>query len=309
MLNNPDIVGPRQHARVAFVAILIGLLVTLAWFYSYPYQPEPDYRDISVELLFSLVTLIVYSMVWGLGLRFLQIGGGLFLLGIYMDALDDIFLAPDYMDIFICQGLQLVGVALFAWSTWYYHSKLIRKMSWLREDLAQMKFRATHDPLTNLPNRVLFQDRLFQALAGAQRHKQQLALLYIDLDNMKEVNDTLGHAMGDNLLKEVAQNLRASVRDSDTIARLGGDEFVVIQMDVHNEDDAINMATKLLAALDKPVTCNGETVKPSASVGISLYPSHAENSDELLAKADAAMYRAKKQAERPRIVLGEVDRG
>lgn len=309
MLNNPDIVGPLQHVRVAFVAILIGLLVTLAWFYSYPYQPEPDYRDISVELLFSLVTLIVYSMVWGLGLRILQIGGGLFLLGIYMDALDDIFLAPDYMDIFICQGLQLVGVALFAWSTWYYHSQLIRKMSWLREDLAQMKFRATHDPLTNLPNRVLFQDRLFQALAGAQRRKQQLALLYIDLDNMKEVNDTLGHAMGDNLLKEVAQNLRASIRDSDTISRLGGDEFVVIQTDVHNEDDAINMATKLLAAIDKPVTCDGETVKPSASVGISLYPSHATNSDELLAKADAAMYQAKRMADKPRIVIGETDRG
>ncbi|MDZ7736966.1 MAG: GGDEF domain-containing protein [Gammaproteobacteria bacterium] len=295
----------KQLSRVWFAALLLALPITLLWAILYPLHPQPDYRDIAVEMLYALVVLVVYSMVSGLGIRLLQLGGGLFLLGIYMDALDDIFYAPAYVDIFICQGLQLVGVAIFAWSTYYNHSQLTRKVAWLREDLAQMKFRATHDPLTSLPNRLLLQDRLLQALAGAQRRKQQLALLYIDLDNMKEVNDNFGHATGDHLLNEIAQRLRSSIRESDTIARLGGDEFIVIQTDISAPEDALKLATKLLEEIDRPLEGNAGTIQPGASAGISLYPVHAENGDDLLAKADTAMYRAKKLTRKPRLMLYE----
>ena len=303
MLISEEYGGTRQQTRVILTALLIAIPLAATWFYLYPAAPVVDYRHITMDIVYSVATLVVLSMVWGLNLKILQLGGGLFLLGVYINALDDFVLVPDYIDIYVCQGLQLVGVTLFVWSTYYYHSQLTRKLSWLRKDLAQMRFRATHDSLTNLPNRVLFQDRLVQALAGAQRRNQQLALLYIDLDNMKEVNDTLGHAMGDNLLNEIAQRLRSSVRDSDTIARLGGDEFVIIQTDVNDHEDAMNMAIKLLDAIQMPVNCDGETIHPSASVGISLYPEDAGTGDDLLDKADAAMYRAKQLDSPPRIII------
>lgn len=226
-----------QQYRVCVTALLLCVPVALIWATLYSLRLDPHYLDIAVELLTAFLVLIVYSKVWGLGIRPLQVGGGLFLLGIYMDALHDFFLAPEYVDVFVCQILQLAGVTLFAWSTYYYHSQLKQQVAWLRNDLKEMEYQATHDPLTELPNRILFHDRLLQALAGARRRQQQLAVLYIDLDNMKRVNDTFGHSTGDELLKTIAGRLQALIRGCDTIARLSGDEFAVIQTDVKQPED------------------------------------------------------------------------
>ncbi|OAN52776.1 signal transduction protein [Paramagnetospirillum marisnigri] len=152
---------------------------------------------------------------------------------------------------------------------------------------------AHYDVLTELPNRVLFQDRLERAVVHALRHDRQAALLFLDLDGFKKVNDTMGHRAGDELLKEVARRLRQCVRMTDTIARLGGDEFTVIVDEIASPADAVVVADKILAELALPMVIEGREVFIGASIGISVYPDHGRSGDELLKHADTAMYQAK----------------
>ncbi|MGQ5522226.1 sensor domain-containing protein [Chitinimonas sp. PSY-7] len=151
---------------------------------------------------------------------------------------------------------------------------------------------AFYDSLTGLPNRTLFADRVELALARAQRDSTQLALLFIDLDRFKTINDSLGHASGDRLLQAIAKRLEALVRDSDTVCRLGGDEFVLLLPDC-DMGGAATIAEKLIVSAAEKVEFDGIVLNPSASVGISLYPSDGEDYDTLLKNADTAMYRAK----------------
>jgi diguanylate cyclase (GGDEF)-like protein/PAS domain S-box-containing protein len=152
---------------------------------------------------------------------------------------------------------------------------------------------AHHDPLTGLPNRLLFATSLEQAMARCERHQGSLALLFLDLDHFKLVNDTLGHPAGDTLLQVIAQRLRDGVRAQDAVARLGGDEFTVLMEDVGTRDEAARAAKALLALVSQPVELEGRTVVPSASVGIALYPQDAGTAVDLNRAADAALYRAK----------------
>lgn len=156
---------------------------------------------------------------------------------------------------------------------------------------------AHYDSVTRLPNRLLFQDRLHQALAQARRGGGLVALLFIDLDRFKLINDTLGHANGDLLLKTVAQRIAECVRESDTVARMAGDEFTVILADITSTQSAATAAQKILHALFAPMALNGHDVFVTASIGIALYPFDDNNDDGtgLLKKADAAMYKAKEQ--------------
>lgn len=157
----------------------------------------------------------------------------------------------------------------------------------------QIRYLATHDSLTELPNRVLFGQLLAEAIKAAKRHCQGLAVLFIDLDRFKLVNDTLGHGAGDSLLKEVAKRLQATLRASDTVARLGGDEFVVLLKEADSREDAAIVAQKLLAALAKPLFVSGQECRVTASIGICLYPLHAHDEQTLMQHADTAMYLAK----------------
>jgi diguanylate cyclase (GGDEF)-like protein/PAS domain S-box-containing protein len=149
------------------------------------------------------------------------------------------------------------------------------------------------DQLTGLPNRTLLHDRAEQALALAARHGHTAALLLIDLDRFKEVNDTLGHHYGDVLLQQMAERLGTVLRDSDTVARLGGDEFAVLLPHIPTIDDAIAVAGKIRAAIEAPFLVEGLTMDVDASIGLAAYPDHAGNPDELLQRADVAMYAAK----------------
>jgi len=158
----------------------------------------------------------------------------------------------------------------------------------------RMHHLAHYDVLTDLPNRVLFGDRLAQAIASAQRDNRHLALMFIDLDKFKPVNDELGHPVGDQLLRAVAKRLRQCVlRDSDTVARVGGDEFVVMLHDVESEQDAMTVATKIRSALEQPFELGEHTVSISSSVGIAMFPQHGASENALLKNADIAMYHAK----------------
>jgi diguanylate cyclase len=173
-------------------------------------------------------------------------------------------------------------------------SELERRDSEKRKAERQLQYQALNDELTGLPNRRLFADRLSQTLARAKRENQGVALLYIDLDGFKLVNDSLGHSIGDSLLIQVAERLRSRVRQSDTLARLGGDEFTVVLGTVHAKEDASLVANKLLHALTPPFLIKGHEITIGASVGISLFPQDAQTHGELIQQADSAMYAAKR---------------
>jgi diguanylate cyclase (GGDEF)-like protein/PAS domain S-box-containing protein len=157
----------------------------------------------------------------------------------------------------------------------------------------QIVYQATHDALTGLPNRAYFRDRLVTALAHARREQRGLGVLFLDLDHFKMVNDTLGHTLGDHLLQAVADRLRASVREGDTIARVGGDEFTVLLSHFASVEDAVAVAQKLLDAVGHPFIVDGHPLYATTSIGIGLYPSDGEDADALMKNADVAMYKAK----------------
>ncbi|MCQ4158447.1 EAL domain-containing protein [Roseomonas sp. GC11] len=152
---------------------------------------------------------------------------------------------------------------------------------------------AHHDALTGLPNRAFLRDRLRRELARGRRGDHAFALHFLDLDRFKAVNDALGHHVGDELLRTVAQRLEATVREEDVVARLGGDEFAIVQSAVHGAEEAANLADRVIAALSEPVFCEGHSLSTGASIGITLYPRDGTDPDELLRNADLAMYRAK----------------
>jgi len=157
----------------------------------------------------------------------------------------------------------------------------------------RIRHMAQHDTLTDLPNRALFSDRLQQALAVAKRDHLRFAVLYLDLDKFKPINDSLGHDVGDLLLKEAAQRMQACVRESDTVARIGGDEFVVLLRNVDEAEDAVRVAEKIRFALNQPFEIAGRQLNVSSSSGIAIYPDHGSNEIELSKNADMAMYTAK----------------
>lgn len=161
--------------------------------------------------------------------------------------------------------------------------------------LKQLSYQAHHDALTGLPNRLLFYDRLRQALAQARRKKQKVAILFLDMDRLKLINDTFGHKVGDQLLKAAAQRLRESLREGDTIARQGGDEFIILLPDLGQEADASIVAEKILQLFAQPFILANHEVFATTSIGISLFPMDGEDSETLVRHADTAMYYAKEQ--------------
>jgi diguanylate cyclase (GGDEF)-like protein/PAS domain S-box-containing protein len=164
-----------------------------------------------------------------------------------------------------------------------------------RKKAEETIFNQAHiDLLTGLPNRRLFKDRLQQALVNAHRQEQQLALMFFDLDHFKYINDTLGHDAGDDLLIEATQRIQMCIRESDTLARPGGDEFTLIMGDLHDPNGVNRVAQSILEVMAQPFKLKKESCYISISIGIAMYPDDAENADELLNKADQAMYAAKK---------------
>jgi len=156
-----------------------------------------------------------------------------------------------------------------------------------------LTFRAENDSLTGLPNRALFYDRLETAMTRCRRSKNLMALLYVDIDNFKKINDSLGHAAGDDLLRSFAQRLLQCVRASDTVARLGGDEFTVILENLSSRETARSVVDKLMAALRRPFGIGGNEVQARASIGIAYFTDEAIKADALIKQADSALYRAK----------------
>ena len=178
----------------------------------------------------------------------------------------------------------------FNWSVLKHR---VRRMLQAANAQRRIQHLAYHDALTGLPNRMLFMDRIDQAISRAQREKGQFALLFIDIDHFKVINDSMGHDAGDQLLNLISIRLREILRKSDTVARLGGDEFTVIIEYLQHPDDVIQITKNILSALDLPAEVNGKEVYVGGSIGIAMYPQDGENFGVLLKNADTAMYKAK----------------
>lgn len=194
----------------------------------------------------------------------------------------------------------IVVFSIAALSALFWHLNRLLKLK--RRAEAQITHLAYHDALTGLPNRRLLLDRLQQNTSAAQRQSGRFALLFMDLDGFKRVNDTLGHDSGDELLQQVAQRLKELLRQSDTVARLGGDEFVIGLTTTETLQDAIEVTDKVVTAIRQPFSLSKGTAHIGASVGISLYPDHSADAESLIMCADKALYRAKQQGKNRYVV-------
>jgi diguanylate cyclase (GGDEF)-like protein/PAS domain S-box-containing protein len=185
---------------------------------------------------------------------------------------------------------------------------IINDISELKKQESQLEFQANHDGLTGLPNRTLFNDRLAHDVKLVGRQEGSLAVLFIDLDEFKPINDSLGHKVGDKMLVSVANRLNQNLRSSDTLARLGGDEFAMILPYLNNKEEAEKVASRLLESLNKPHRIDGQELHVSASIGIAINEKAVKQPDELLQKADMAMYQAKQQGKNSfKIYSGDLD--
>jgi diguanylate cyclase (GGDEF)-like protein/PAS domain S-box-containing protein len=173
-----------------------------------------------------------------------------------------------------------------------------------KQNEAWLQYIAHHDPLTDLPNRGLFHDRLQAALARARRNDEWLAVLYIDLDGFKQVNDGHGHPVGDQLLQEVARRIQGCLRESDTVGRIGGDEFVVLLDNITQPGHAAVAAGNIRAAIDRPFDLFGQRLHVSASIGVAVPPEHGDDNRQMIRHADEAMYAAKKLGGNRLLVAG-----
>lgn len=170
---------------------------------------------------------------------------------------------------------------------------------------AKAQYFAHHDALTQLPNRLLFSDRLQQAISLTKRNNSKLAVLFVDLDNLKSINDHCGHLAGDALLIEVALRMKACIRDSDTLCRIGGDEFIILLSGLETQADSVSVANKLLKVISEPCKFEDRTLVTSASIGIAIYPDHGVNEADLINHADVAMYEAKANGKNTIQVYGD----
>lgn len=161
--------------------------------------------------------------------------------------------------------------------------------------MVHLSHMAEHDLLTNLPNRSLLADRLVQSILFAKRHGSKLALMFLDIDHFKRINDSMGHAIGDQLLQSVARRLQASVRNSDTVSRHGGDEFVILLPDIGDSQSVIHFAEKLIQNVGEPHLISGQELRVTLSIGISMFPDDGADADVLMHNADLAMYQAKRR--------------
>jgi len=285
----------RGHGTLATALILSALTFSLVYL-AYHAQGLRD------EAIVGFPAILVFSAMFGSTRLFLS------LLGVMLTALAGLFVGnitgwhvnavPPVSGSTL--GVLFAILSATAYFIWLMANdlrralaRLERENSRIRESHARIDVLAHHDALTGLPNRLLARDRIEQALARAQRDESGLALLFLDLDNFKAINDSLGHGAGDLLLCEVAVRLRSAVRASDTISRQGGDEFLVMVADLGDHDAAASIAVKLLQVLTQPFHVNGVELFVTTSLGIALYPQDGGDFSELLKNADTAMYRAK----------------
>jgi diguanylate cyclase (GGDEF)-like protein/PAS domain S-box-containing protein len=204
----------------------------------------------------------------------------------------------DFRNRYICKDGAIVHIL---WSARWSEEEgvrigVARDVTALRQAEAELRFLAHHDPLTELTNRALFYDRLDSALRMAHRHQSNLAVLYVDINDFKIINDLHGHAVGDRVLCTIARRLESCVRETDTVARMGGDEFTVLLTDIQSTDAVFEKVEQINVLMAEPLVAELDAVRmPSCSIGVACYPLDGENADALLSHADSNMYQMKRR--------------
>ena len=266
------------------------LLVDADWCISFANRRAPDMLGYACDQLIGLPFSTLIDLAdrdeWGLRLRQIHQGGAF--------ELDLRLRRSDGRDIWATSSCTRLPAANGAFGGAIVMLKDVTERRLAAEAL---RHQALHDALTGLPNRTLLQDRLQQAVFSARRENRRIAVLLIDLDRFKDVNDAFGHHYGDLLLKEVGDRLQHALRESDTVARLGGDEFAVILSSCLEVEDAKLAAVKILKALDEPFIIEQQNLRVAGSIGVVVHPDHGEDVNTLLRRADVAMYAAKREGD------------
>ncbi len=201
-------------------------------------------------------------------------------------------LYPEAIEVYMRSVISVI-IIIFSFIGSVLLTRYKQAIEALKENEKLLRYMAQHDALTGLPNRMLFSDRLQQEIAIAKRDKKYFAVMFLDLDEFKPVNDMFGHGVGDLLLKEAAKRIQDCVRESDTVGRFSGDEFNVLFRAIENKQDAMVIAEKIRHALNQPFELAGNNLQISSSTGVAIYPDHGDDEVQLLKNADIAMYCAK----------------
>lgn len=276
-----------------YVLVCLIAITILVWFSAFPIKSKFDFNDILFESIYLVVTFFCYFIILKLDIKLLQLGWAMLCYALVVDLLDEFTKEPEFWNTTFQGLIESAGIILVAVGFCHTLKKAQSQLQTAEIARNELDHIAHHDNLTGLPNRILFTDRLQQSMAAAKRSDEFLAIHFIDMDNFKEINDTLGHHYGDQVLKEAAYRLRTCIRDTDTIARWGGDEFAVIQTNLNVISDAEIFAKKMIEVLSKKFELSRTQLQVTISIGIALYPLDSINFDELLIKADKSMYRAK----------------
>ncbi len=276
-----------------FILLFFVAVTIIVWFAAFPIETKFDQNDVLFESIYLIVTFVCYYLIVKLDIKLLQWGWAMLCYALVVDLLDEFTKEPEFWGTIFQGTIESLGIILVAFGFQHSLRKTQSELQNAQSARNELDHIAHHDSLTGLPNRILFTDRLLQAIASAKRNKELLAVHFIDIDNFKDINDTLGHHYGDQVLREVAYRLRTCIRDTDTIARWGGDEFSIIQTNLNVIEDAEIVARKMIEVLLKKIELGRADAQLTISIGIALYPLDSINFDELLSKADKAMYRAK----------------
>ncbi len=276
-----------------FVLLFIIAVATLVWFAAFPTKVEFDGNDILFESIYLIISLVCYYLIVKLDIKLLQWGWAVLCFALLVDLLGEFTKEPEFWGSTFQGTIQSIGIIMVAFGFQQSFRKIQSTLQKAESTRHELDHIAHQDTLTGLPNRILFTDRLQQAIALAKRNDELFAIHFIDLDNFKAINDSLGHYYGDQVLKETAFRLRTCIRDTDTIARWGSDEFAVIQTNIKTIDDAEIVAKKMIDVLSKKIELGRKEMQLTISIGIALYPLDTINFDELLIKADKSMYKAK----------------
>ena len=276
-----------------FILLFFIAVTIIVWFAAFPIKTKFDQNDILFESIYLIVAFVCYYLIVKLDIKLLQWGWAMLCYALVVDLLDEFTKEPEFWGTIFQGTIESLGIILVAFGFQHLLRKTQSELQNAQSARNELDHIAHHDSLTGLPNRILFTDRLLQAIASAKRNKELLAVHFIDIDNFKDINDTLGHHYGDQVLREVAYRLRTCIRDTDTIARWGGDEFSIIQTNLNVIEDAEIVARKMIEVLSKKFELGRADAQLTISIGIALYPLDTINFDELLSKADKAMYRAK----------------
>lgn len=285
----------RSNSLFGWIFLAFSTVTLFLWFYFFHLKPSWDWMGISFKGVHLIACLAGYLLIRKWYIPVLEVGWSLLSYSFVLDFLDEFAKGPEIWNTTIEGLFRATGLLLIVLGLSLLRKRRQMELVKVKQVAETTRHQLYHDTLTGLPNRVLFEDRLTLELAHAQRDKQGLAVMFLDLDHFKLINDTLGHWVGDQLLQDVADRLKNALRGADTVARMGGDEFALLITQVTHAENVVKVVQKIFHALNPPFNFGDHEFHITTSIGITLYPNDGKDTQTLLKNADTALYRAKEQ--------------